>query len=435
MSTAFLTDQYELTMLDAALDSGVAHKKAVFTAFTRSIPATRRYGVFAGMGRVIDAIRDFRFSDEQIKWLEDNAIVSPKAIDYLRNYKFTGTVNGFFEGETYFPQSPLITVKGTFAECVLLETVILSIINHDSAVAAAASRMVNAAQGRRITEMGSRRTHEESAVSAARAAYLAGFAATSNLEAGIKYGIPTMGTSAHAFTLAHAQETEAFESQIRALGVGTTLLVDTYDIPQGITNAVNVAGADLGAIRIDSGDLSLEVTKARKQLDDLGAVNTKIVVSSDLDEYLIDEMIDQGAPVDVFGAGTRVVTGSGFPTCGMVYKLVAIEGDDGEMIPVTKNAHGKISVGGEKRVFRMQDSDGDVRELVTADLEFVPDGDFRKVTVDYIINGEVVFEPTLTQVRDRHATAMKNLHADDRKIIAREGKLRIASINEKGESL
>lgn len=435
MSTAFLTDQYELTMLDAALDSGVAHKKAVFTAFTRSIPATRRYGVFAGMGRVIDAIRDFRFSDEQIKWLEDNAIVSPKAIDYLRNYKFTGTVNGFFEGETYFPQSPLITVKGTFAECVLLETVILSIINHDSAVAAAASRMVNAAQGRRITEMGSRRTHEESAVSAARAAYLAGFAATSNLEAGIKYGIPTMGTSAHAFTLAHAQETEAFESQIRALGVGTTLLVDTYDIPQGITNAVNVAGADLGAIRIDSGDLSLEVTKARKQLDDLGAVNTKIVVSSDLDEYLIDEMIDQGAPVDVFGAGTRVVTGSGFPTCGMVYKLVAIEGDDGEMIPVTKNAHGKISVGGEKMVFRMQDSDGDVRELVTADLEFVPDGDFRKVTVDYIINGEVVFEPTLTQVRDRHATAMKNLHADDRKIIAREGKLRIASINEKGESL
>lgn len=435
MTTSFLTDQYELTMLDAAIKSGIAHKQAVFSAFTRSIPSTRRYGVFAGMGRVIEAIKNFTFTPEQINHLRTLNIVSEETLEYLKNYRFTGNISGYREGETYFPHSPLLTVEGTFGSCVLLETVILSIINHDSAVAAAASRMTNAAEGRSIIEMGSRRTHEEAAVSAARAAYIAGFDATSNLEAGIRYGIPTKGTSAHAFTLAHTCEKEAFTAQVATLGVSTTLLVDTYDTPQGIRNAVEVAGPELGGIRIDSGDLRVEVTEARKLLDSLGAYNTKIVVSSDLDEYLIDDMLDFNAPVDAFGAGTRVVTGSGFPTCGMVYKLVAIEDNEGNMIPVTKKASGKKSVGGAKRAFRIQKDGFDCAELVTTDMDFVPSDSYRTLEVDYFVQGENVFNPDLPTIRDFYADAMTALADVDKQITARDSELRITTINEKGEKL
>ena len=206
------------------------------------------YGVVAGTGRLLEAIEHFRFETAELEWLSSQNFLRQETLDGLADFRFSVNIWGYPEGEVFFPGSPLLTVESTFAEGVLLETLALSVLNADSAVATAASRMVHAAGGRPLAEMGSRRTGERSAVAAARAAYIAGFAATSNLEAGRSYGIPTMGTAAHSFTLLHDSEREAFEAQVAALGVGTTLLVDTYDIEQGVRTAVEVAGTGLGAV-------------------------------------------------------------------------------------------------------------------------------------------------------------------------------------------
>lgn len=415
MSTAFLTDQYEITMLQAALSNGTAHKKAVFEIFARKLPAGRNYGVIAGTARAIKAVQDFRFTETQINFLRDNKIVNEETLTYLKNYKFNGTIEGYREGDLYFPYSPIITVIGTFGDAVLLETVLLSIMNYDSAVASAAARMVQAAGDTPVFELGGRRAHEAAAVAAARAAYITGFKSTSNLEAGLTYGIPTMGTSAHAFTLAHGTEKEAFEVQIASLGVNTTLLVDTYDIPTGIRTAIEVAGTKLGAIRIDSGNLVEETFKARKLLDELGAVDTKIILSSDIDEYIIDDLHKNGAPVDGIGAGTKVVTGSGSPTAGMVYKLVAIEGENGYMHRVAKKAEGKVSVGARKTAYRIIDSNNEiVEEIIVAgklkEEPTIPVGATKQeLTVTYIKDGEIIFNPTLEEIRTHHKVTIEQL--------------------------
>src|SRR5690625_1495618 len=214
VSTALLTDHYELTMLQAALAGGTAHRRSGFELFGRRLPARRRYGVVAGTGRALDAIEAFRFDEAILTDLEERSIVDARTLEWLAEFRFSGDVWGYGEGETYFPYSPLLIIESTFAEAVLLETILLSILNADSAVASAASRMVTAAGGRPCIEMGSRRTHEWAAVSAARAAAIAGFASTSNLEAGRTYGVPTQGTSAHSFTLLHDTEKDAFTVQV-----------------------------------------------------------------------------------------------------------------------------------------------------------------------------------------------------------------------------
>ena len=270
--------------------------------FARRLPEGRRYGVVAGTGRLLEAVRDFRFGADELAALRERGVVDEQTLDFLAGYRFSGDISGYAEGECYFPGSPLLVVEAPFAEGVLLETLILSILNHDAAVAAAASRMVTAAGDRPCLEMGSRRTHEQAAVAAARAAYVAGFAATSNLEAGRTYGVPTAGTSAHAFTLLHDDERAAFEAQVACLGKGTTLLVDTYDVPTAVEVAVDVAGPELGAVRLDSGDLLAQAVEVRAQLDSLGATDTRIVVTSDLDEYAIAALA--AAPVDAYGVGT-----------------------------------------------------------------------------------------------------------------------------------
>ncbi len=356
-STALLTDHYELTMLSSAVRDGTANRECAFEVFTRRLPDGRRYGVVGGVDRVLEAIEHFRFGEAELQALAERRIVDDATLSWLRDYRFRGHIDGYPEGELYFPGSPIMTVRGTFAEAVVLETIILSILNHDSAIASAAGRMVSAANGRRIIEMGSRRTHEASAVAAARAAYLAGFTATSNLEAGRRYGIPTTGTSAHAFTLLHDSERAAFESQVATLGTGTTLLVDTYDITRGIEVAVEVAGTGLGAVRIDSGDVGVLARQAREQLDALGATGTRIVVSGDLDEYAIAAL--RAEPVDGYGVGTSLVTGSGAPTAGMVYKLVDVEGR-----PVAKRSSHKESRGGRKAALRRHKDTGTAVEEV-----------------------------------------------------------------------
>jgi nicotinate phosphoribosyltransferase len=355
-SSALLTDRYELTMLDAALQTGAHEREAVFEAFTRRLHGGRRYGVLAGTGRLLELIDQFRFGDAELDWLRDNNVVRQSTLDWLANYRFSGTIRGYREGELYFPGSPFLVVDAPFGEGVILETLILSVFNFDSAVASAAARMVSAANGRPVAEMGSRRTGERSAVAAARAAFIAGFSATSNLEAGRTWGIPTMGTAAHAFTLLHDSEEEAFRSQVDAFGPSTTLLVDTFNVEAGIALAVKVGGPELGAIRLDSGDLPSLVSTARAQLDSLGATNTRITVTNDLDEYTIAALA--ASPVDSYGVGTSVVTGSGAPASGMVYKLVAHRNGAGDWVSVAKTSDGKAGVGGRKQAVRRIGEDG-----------------------------------------------------------------------------
>jgi nicotinate phosphoribosyltransferase len=391
---ALMTDQYELTMVSAALKDGTADRHSVFEVFARRLPTGRRYGVVAGAGRLMDLIRDFRFTPEDINFLLRAQIVDETTADWLSGYKFSGDIDGYGEGELFFPGSPILTVSGTFAECVVLETLILSVLNHDSAVASAAARMVTAARGRPIIEMGSRRTHEDSAIAAARAAYLAGFASTSNLAAGGRYGIPTTGTSAHAFTLLHDDEPAAFASQVAALGKNTTLLVDTYDIAQGIRNAIEVAGPGLRAIRIDSGDLSVLAQHSRELLDSLGATETKIIVSGDMDEYSIAALAAE--PVDMYGAGTAVVTGSGAPTAGLVYKLVEVDGRS-----VVKRSENKATVGGRKTAVRRHKPTGTATEEIVVS-QGVPDHqpNDRLLQQSFVVAGEVIDPVSLHDVRE-----------------------------------
>ncbi|MFE1285500.1 nicotinate phosphoribosyltransferase [Streptomyces sp. NPDC058751] len=410
-STALFTDQYELTMLRAALAAGTAERRSVFEVFTRRLPEGRRYGVVAGTGRVLDAVENFRFDPDVLGFLRERGIVDEPTLEWLASYRFGGDVWGYPEGEVYFPGSPILRVEGSFAECVLLETVILSILNHDSAIAAAASRMSSAAGTRPLIEMGARRTHELAAVAASRAAYVGGFTSTSDLAAGFRYGIPTVGTSAHAFTLLHDHERDAFRAQVDSLGRGTTLLVDTYDVAEAVRTAVEVAGTGLGAVRIDSGDLLLVAHRVRRQLDELGATETKIVVTSDLDEYAIASLA--AAPVDAYGVGTQLVTGSGHPTCSMVYKLVARAGSADPQAPLEpvakKSTGGKTSIGGRKWAARRLDEQG-VAEAEVIGVGPVPaELADRQLLVRLVEGGQVRSREPLDVVRDRHAEALARL--------------------------
>ncbi len=379
---ALLTDRYELTMVAAALADGTADRDCVFEVFARRLPHGRRFGVVAGTGRLLDALPRFRFGDDELRTLQDQGLTDPRLLDFLAGFRFSGDVEGYAEGELYFPGSPVLTVRASFAEGVLLETLALSMLNHDSAIASAAARMVSAACERPCIEMGSRRTHEEAAVAAARAAYLAGFSSTSNLEAGRRYGVRTTGTAAHAFTLLHDDEESAFRSQVATLGTGTTLLVDTYDVEQGIRTAVEVAGPQLGAIRLDSGDLPTLATHARELLDELGATETRIIVTSDLDEHSIAALA--AAPVAGYGVGTSLVTGSGAPTVGMVYKLVERDG-----VPVAKRSENKASAGGRKFAVRRHEGGVATAEVVSKDPIEPRDGD-RDLVVPMVKGGEPI---------------------------------------------
>ncbi len=395
-------------MLQAALAAGTASRRSVFELFGRRLPEGRRYGVVAGVGRMLELLADFRFGEEEVDLLRREKVVDEPTLAWLAEYRFTGDIWGYPEGELYFPSSPLVVVEASVAEAVLLETLLLSVYNHDSAIASAASRMTWAAGDRPCIEMGSRRTHEQAAVASARAAYLAGFASSSNLEARRRYGVPTAGTSAHSFTLLHDTEADAFRAQVQSLGEGTTLLVDTYDITEAVRIGVDVAGPGLGAVRIDSGDLGVLATRVREQLDRLGATGTRILVTSDLDEFAIAALA--AAPVDGYGVGTQVVVGSGHPTSGFVYKLVSRAGDDGVMVDVAKKSKDKISVGGRKYALRRLDADG-VAEAEVIGIGERPAGDTndRELLVPLVRDGEVVGAEPLEASRERHLRVREEL--------------------------
>jgi nicotinate phosphoribosyltransferase len=406
-TTSLLTDQYELTMLDAALRDGSAARPSVFEVFARRLPEGRRYGVLAGLDRLIDAIERFRFGDAELGHLDDHRIVSPATLAWLADYRFRGELVAYQEGEVYLPGSPVLTVAASFGEAVVLETLILSVLNHDSAIASAAARMVTAADGRTLFEFGARRTHEIAAVAAARAAYLVGFDGTSNLEAGRRYGVPTLGTSAHAYSLVHDDEVSAFRAQVAALGTGTTLLVDTYDTTTDIERAIAVAGPELGGIRIDSGDIVAETHRARRQLDALGATGTRIVLSGDLDERRITEL--RATPADAYGVGTSVVTGSGAPTANFVYKLVArATGPDTPLLPVAKGGGRKATLGGRKAAARRIEGGVAVAEVLHPWGTDAPAA-CRPLQVAVMAGGEVLHRPSLDEIRAHHATVRAEL--------------------------
>lgn len=405
-STALLTDHYELTMVASALADGSAERECAFEVFARRLPDGRRYGVVAGTSRVLEAVADFRFGDAELEHLETTGVVGADTLEFLAGYRFAGDIDGYPEGELYFPGSPVLTVRARFADAVVLETLVLSILNHDCAIASAAARMAQAAGGRPIIEMGGRRTHEYAAVAAARAAYLGGFATTSNLEAGRRYGIPTRGTVAHAFMLLHDTEEAAYRAQVGVLGTDTTLLVDTYDITAGIDTAVRVAGPELGAIRIDSGDVGVLARQARAQLNRLGAPDTRIVVSGDLDEYAIAAL--RAEPADAYGVGTALVTGSGAPTANMVYKLVEVDGR-----PVAKRSPHKESRGGRKSALRRYKPTGTAIEEVVYPLGG-PQPDHaehdRELPIPLVRGGELVEDlPTLEDGRQHLRRALVSL--------------------------
>lgn len=412
--TSLYTDHYELTMLQAALHSGAAHRKSVFEAFARRLPDGRRYGIVAGTGRLLEGIAGFRFGAAELDFLRRTKVVNEETLEYLADFSFSGDIWGYAEGDAYFPNSPILIVESTFAEACILETYVLSILNHDSAIASAASRMITAAGTRPCIEMGSRRTQEESAVAAARAAVIAGFDSTSNLEAGRRYGIKTVGTAAHSFTLLHDTEREAFEAQIASMGSGTALLVDTYDVEEAVRTAVELAGGKLGAVRLDSGDLVAQAQWVRQLLDELGNENTRIMVTSDLDEFAIAAL--QSAPVDSYGVGTSLVTGSGAPTASMVYKLVSRTDDAGTFVPVAKTAKNKTSKGGRKYALRKLNGRGTAtQEIVGIGHRPEDDGNDRQLLQHFIKNGELLPGWTgpegVVRARQRHADSMRELPA------------------------
>lgn len=418
-STALLTDRYELTMLDAALADGTAEIPSLFELFARRLPDGRRYGVVAGVGRLLEAIESFRFDDAQLEFLRAERVVRPETIEWLADYRFTGNAFGYREGELYFGHSPLLTIETDFAHGVVLETLALSVYNYDSAVASAASRMTSAAQGRPLAEMGSRRMNEIAAVAGTRAAFIAGFSASSNLEAGRRWGIPTMGTAAHAWTLLHDTEEDAFRAQIETMGTDTTLLVDTYDITQGVETAIKVAGPKLGGVRIDSGDLASTVAAVRRQLDALGATETKITVTNDLDEHAIAAL--QASPVDSYGVGTAVLTGSGHATAGMVYKLTSRENADGTWTAVEKASAGKAHRGGRKDAARRIGARGRATaEVIAVEKSAARDDNDRSLLVPLITHGvpeqQHLGAAGTLAAREHHARALEELPANGRRL-------------------
>lgn len=417
MTTSLLTDHYELTMVQAALAAGTANRRSVFELFPRRLPEGRRYGVVAGVGRALEALKDFRFDESDVEFLARTGVVDDATATWLADYRFTGSIQGYPEGEVYFPGAPLMVVEGSFAEAVILETLLLSIYNHDSAIASAASRMTLMAQGRPCAEMGSRRTQEEAAVAAARAAWIAGFDATSNLAAGQRWGIPTMGTAAHSFTLLHDSEEEAFGAQLASLGTDTTLLVDTYDVTEAVKTAVELTDGKLGGVRLDSGDLLTVAREVRDLLDDLGATETRITVTNDLDEWQIAAL--SGSPVDSYGVGTNLVTGSGHPTCGFVYKLVSREdsSDPSIQVPVAKRSRNKVSIGGRKFALRRLDQRG-VAQAEVIGVGNPPRGDWndRPLMVDLVRDGEIVGTEPIADARERHLRARRELPPSARRM-------------------
>lgn len=357
-----LVDFYELTMGNGYLKNGLGNKIVYFDLFFRRIPDNGGFAVFAGLEQVIEYIRNIKFSEEDIKYLEAKGIFSSDFLEYLKNFEFMCDIWSVPEGTPVFPGEPLLTVRGPAIQAQFIETMLLLIVNHQSLIATKANRIVRAAQGRPVMEFGSRRAQGgDGAIYGARAAYIGGCAGTACTLSDRKFGVPAMGTMAHSWIQLFDSELEAFRAYAEIYPENCTFLVDTYNVlKSGVPNAITVfreldkRGYRPGAIRIDSGDIAYLSKCARKMLDDAGFNDCRIIASNSLDEYIIRDLLEQGAPLDSFGVGERLVTSKSEPVFGGVYKLTAVE-DSGKIVPKIKLSENitKITNPGYKKVFRI----------------------------------------------------------------------------------
>ncbi len=363
-----LMDFYELTMANGYFKDQKVDQIAVFDVFFRSVPDEGGYAVFAGLEQVIDYLNHLSFDEKEITFLRNKNIFDEGFLKYLETFKFTCDVYAMKEGTPVFPHEPLLVIKGPIIECQLVETMILLTINHQSLIATKASRIVHAAKGRSILEFGARRAHGyDAAIFGARAAYIAGVAGSSNTYADYAFQIPALGTMAHSFIQLYDTEYEAFKAYALAYPDNTVLLVDTYNtLKSGIPNAIKIAkevlepmGKRLTGIRLDSGDLTYLTIAARKMLNDAGLEDVKITVSNSLDEHLIRALIHQGAQIDSFGVGERLVTARSEAVFGGVFKLAAIETNQ-VIVPKIKISENneKTTTPGFKQVYRFYDENG-----------------------------------------------------------------------------
>ncbi|MCD8027359.1 MAG: nicotinate phosphoribosyltransferase [Erysipelotrichaceae bacterium] len=358
-----IMDFYELTMSYNYFKQGKDDEIAYFDMFYRKNPDNGGFVIFAGLQQLIEAIQDMRFTDGDIEYLRGLNIFDEEFFDYLKNFKFTGTIYAIPEGTPVFPYEPLITVRAKLIEAQLIETFLLVTVNHQSLIATKTHRVVQEAKGRPIMEFGARRAQGyDGAHYGARAAYIGGAAGSAAVSAGVEFGIPVLGTMAHSFVQSYDSEYEAFKSYAMTYPDACTLLVDTYDtLKSGVPNAIRVAhevlepmGKRLSGIRLDSGDITYLTKKARNMLDNEGLTDCKITVSNSLDEYLIRSILEQGAPIDSFGVGENMIVSKSSPVFGGVYKLVAIEKDGAiePKIKISENTE-KITNPGYKKVYRL----------------------------------------------------------------------------------
>ena len=433
LNMTMLCDFYELTMGNGYLEAGLKDRITYFDIFFRDVPDHGGYAICAGLERIIAYIQDLHFSEEDIEYLRSKDRFSVRFLDYLLDFKFTGDVWAIPEGTPIFPREPIITVRAPAIQAQLVETFLLLIFNHQSLVATKTNRIVRAAEGRVILEFGSRRAQgTDAAISGARAAYIGGCAGTACTISDQLFGVPAGGTMAHAWVQMFDSEYEAFKTYCEVFPTNATLLVDTYNtLKSGVPNAIKAfnevlrpKGITKCAIRLDSGDIAYLTREARQMLDEAGWESCKISASNSLDEYIIQDILRQGAKVDLFGVGERMITSKSDPVFGGVYKLAAIEKEDGTIVPKIKISEnvGKITNPHFKKVYRIFDKatgkaeadyitvwDEVIEEGQPLEL-FDPDATWKRRTyTDYTIkplqekifdHGELVYQqPTLSEIQ------------------------------------
>ncbi|MGX5609255.1 nicotinate phosphoribosyltransferase [Bacillus cereus] len=444
-SFALHTDLYQINMAETYWEDNMHNKRAVFELYFRKLPFGNGYAIFAGLERIIEYIKSFRFTESDISYLRDELGYQEDFLEYLKTMKFNGKIRAMKEGELVFGNEPILQVEATLAEAQLIETALLNIVNYQTLIATKAARIKQAAGEQTVMEFGTRRAHEfDAAVWGTRATYIAGFSATSNVRAGKKFGIPVAGTHAHALVQAYRDEYKAFHKYARR-HEECTFLVDTYDtLKSGVPTAIKVA-KELGnnikfnGIRLDSGDLAYLSKAARKMLDKAGFKNTKIVASNDLDEYTIMHLKAQGAKIDVWGVGTKVITAFDQPALGAVYKLVQIENDNGEMIDTIKISANpeKVTTPGSKKLYRIINlvnnrSEGDYIAMAdetpqeeeklkmfhpvhTFVSKFVTNFEAKELHQDIFVDGELVYQLPKIQEIQQYAKENQNLLWDEYK--------------------
>ncbi len=427
-----LTDFYELTMANGYFQTNYKDKICYFDLFFRKIPENGGYAIFCGLGTIIEYIKNIKFTKDDIEYLKRQNLFSDDFLKYLETFKFTGDIYAIAEGSVVFPNEPLITVRANTIEAQIIETYLLLTVNHQSLIATKTNRIVSAAKGRGVLEFGARRAHgESSAINGAKAAYVGGVVATSNTMTDLLYNVKASGTMAHSWVQMFDNEYEAFKIYCEVYPNNATLLVDTYNVlKSGIPNAIKVVkevlwpkGIKKCAIRIDSGDMTYLTKKARVMLDEAGLTDCKIVISNSLDEYLITDLLNQGAPVDSFGVGERLITARAEPVFGGVYKLCAIE-NNGKIVPKIKVSENEIKITnpGFKKIYRVYDKDSNkaLADLITLQEEIIDENETlvlfdpvqtwkkKEVTNFYVkellqpifLKGKYVYnEPTLEQVK------------------------------------